>query len=339
MPRRIPTYRCFKPKNLGLVVIDGHQHYLGSYGTPESMAEYNRLIQLYLAKRPGGGRSGSDLSVNEVILAFWDRHVDHYRRADGTPTGELGNFRDSLRPLRKLFGSTPAPDFGAIKLKTVRQAMIDAGLARTTINQRVGRIVHVFKWAASEELVPVTTYQLLKTVAGLQQGRTNARETEPIRPVSDEMVDAIRTHVAPQVWAMVELQRLTGARPGEVVIMRTCDVDRSGDVWCYMPSRHKTMHRGKSRRIPIGPRAQEVLRPWLRSDLGEYLFSPREAMAEFRAGQRRQRRTPLYASRGDRKAKEDPKRTLGDRYTTTTYHHAVGTAAARPDSSPGTRTS
>ena len=34
MPRRrIPKYRHYKPKDLGLVVIDGRQHYLGRYGT------------------------------------------------------------------------------------------------------------------------------------------------------------------------------------------------------------------------------------------------------------------------------------------------------------------
>lgn len=43
--RRIPSYRHYKPKNLGLVVIDGKYHYLGKYGTPESFAEYNRLKQ------------------------------------------------------------------------------------------------------------------------------------------------------------------------------------------------------------------------------------------------------------------------------------------------------
>ena len=59
----------------------------------------------------------SDLSVNEVILRFW-RHAEmHYRHPDGTPTGELDNFRDSLRPLRQLYGGTPARDFGALKLK------------------------------------------------------------------------------------------------------------------------------------------------------------------------------------------------------------------------------
>ena len=38
----------------------------------------------------------------------------------------------------------------------------------------------------------------------------------------------------------------------------------------------------------------------------EYLFSPREAMAEFRAGQRRARTTPLYPSQWRRGAEAEP---------------------------------
>jgi len=50
--RRIPKYRHYKPKDLGLVVIDGRQHYLGRYGTAESLAEYNRIVQEWLARGP-----------------------------------------------------------------------------------------------------------------------------------------------------------------------------------------------------------------------------------------------------------------------------------------------
>jgi hypothetical protein len=68
---RIPKYRHFKPKNLGLVVIGGRQHYLGPYGSPESVAEYNRLIQEFLATG-ATSRNGADpeLTVHELILAF-----------------------------------------------------------------------------------------------------------------------------------------------------------------------------------------------------------------------------------------------------------------------------
>jgi integrase len=325
--RRVPKYRCYKPKNLGLVVLDGRQIYLGPYGTPESLTEYHRRVQEHLATRSAAGAAPAvadpAVTVNEIILLFWDRHATHYRHADGTPTGERDNFRDALRPLRKLYGSTPARDFRPLKLKLVRKAMLDAGLARTTINQRVRRIVRVFKWAASEELVPAAVYQALRTVSGLSKGRSEARETEPIRPVPDEVMDAVLPHVARQVATMIQIQRWSGMRPGEVVLMRGCDLERIGDDLFYTPRKHKTEHHGRTRRIALGPRAQEVLTPWLRADPAEYLFQPREAMAEFRAEQRRRRTTRLYPSQAARPRKTDPKRTLGDHYSTRTYYHAI----------------
>ena len=63
--------------------------------------------------------------------------------------------------------------------------MIDSGLCRTTINQRIGRIVHTFKWAVENELVPPGVYHGLKAVKGLQKGRTEAREPEPVKPVPE----------------------------------------------------------------------------------------------------------------------------------------------------------
>ena len=83
------------------------------------------------------------------------KHADqHYRTTSGQPTGEAQNFRDALRLLIAMFGGLPASQFSPLKLKAVRERMIEAGLARSTINHRVGRIVHLFKWAVANELVP-----------------------------------------------------------------------------------------------------------------------------------------------------------------------------------------
>lgn len=61
---------------------------------------------------------------------------------------------------------------------------------------------------------------------------------------------------------MIDLQWLTGMRPGEATIMRACDIDMTGgDVWLYTPHEHKMEHKGKLRVIPLGPQAQAVLRP------------------------------------------------------------------------------
>ena len=71
----------------------------------------------------------------------------------------------------------------------------------------------------------------LQAVAALRAGRTEARETGPVRPVSEECVNAILPHVTPQVRAMIELQQLTGMRPNEVTAIRPMDIDRSQATW------------------------------------------------------------------------------------------------------------
>jgi hypothetical protein len=98
--------------------------------------------------------------------------------------------------------------------------MNDSGLARGKINQRVGRILHLFKWAVKNELFPTDVYHGLRTVSSLQKGRSAARETEPVITVPESFVAAIKPFVARQVWAMIEPQRLTGMRPGEIALMR-----------------------------------------------------------------------------------------------------------------------
>jgi integrase len=97
----------------------------------------------------------------------------------------------------------------------------------------------------------------------------------------------------------------------------------SGSVWEYIPNRHKTAHHGKQRRIFIGPRAQQILRPWRRPNLSEYLFQPREAEAERLAERKRNRVTPPTPSQRARTRKADPKKTPGVRYGSRTYGHVI----------------
>ena len=163
--------------------------------------------------------------------------------------------------------------------------MIDSGLCRNEVNKRVRHDRPGVQVGRGEGMVPPSVHHGLKAVPGLRRGRADVRESEPVKPVPDAFVDAIRPHVSRQVWAMVELQRLSGMRPGEVCSMRTIDVDTSGRVWIYTPESHKTEHHGRERRIYLGPTAQEILRPWLRPELTAYLFSPAEAEAERRAEQ------------------------------------------------------
>jgi len=142
-------------------------------------------------------------------------------------------------------------------------------------------------------------------------------------------VDAIKPHVARQVWATVELQSHSGMRPGEVVTMRMCDLDTSGRVWVYTPQEHKTEHHGRERRIYLGPQAQAVLRPWFRNNLMAYLFQPREAIEAYRAELRRYRKTPMTPSQAARTRKRVPKKSPGDHYDTDSYRRAIAYGCKR----------
>jgi hypothetical protein len=115
----------------------------------------------------------------------WSYAKGNYNN-DGKPTKELSGMKYAIKPVRRLYGILPVCDFGPLALKAVRQAMIESDLCRTQINARINRIRRVFRWAVSEELVPPSVYEALRTVQGLRFGRTEARESEPVRPVPDD---------------------------------------------------------------------------------------------------------------------------------------------------------
>ena len=82
--------------------------------------------------------------------------------------------------------------------QAVRQEMIDGGSSRRYINDNVGRIERMFKWAVENEYVDSG---VLQAVAGLKAGRSAARELDPVGPVPEKHVQAIgpmwRTRLRP----------------------------------------------------------------------------------------------------------------------------------------------
>jgi len=304
----------------------------GEFGSPASRAEYDRVIAEWMAnqRRLSAAPTGPRLTVDELLVAYWEHVEADYRHADGTPTSEVHNIKLALRPLRSLYGHTSVADFDSLALEAVRDQMIRGGHARGRVNKDIDRIKRVFKWGVARRLVPASVLQLLQAVEGLRSGRSAAKETEPVRPVAEAVVEETLPHVSDQVAAMARLQLLTGMRPGEAVVMRGLDLDTSAPVWFYRPGSdrgrygaHKNAYRGQDRVIAIGPRAQEVLRPWLRLNLQEYLFQPREARGAFNAKRRARRVCKVYPCERKKKPKRRPKKAPGEQYTTVSYAHAI----------------
>ncbi len=210
---RPPKYRLHKAKGLAVVTIGGRDIYLCKYGSAASKSEYRRLVAEHL--RSGGAcplDRQRDISVAEVMVAYV-RFAKSYYRKNGESTREYEMIRECCRIIKPLYGRSPAVEFGPLRLKTVRQAMIEADHSRKYINKNVGRVRRMFKWAAAEEMIPASVPQALAMVTGLRRGRSEARETAPILPVDDATVEATLEHLPEIVADMVRLERLTGMRP------------------------------------------------------------------------------------------------------------------------------
>jgi integrase len=221
-----PSYLLHRATGQARVRIGGKDHYLGEYGSGESKQRYEQIIADWLT---GQDPRRSLLKIEDLAISFCEWGKEYYRRADGTPTGELRNIQEALEPLIKLFGNTLVRDFGPLRLKSVRNEMISRGWCRTHVNHQIGRIKHLFAWGTENEIVPPSVYEGVRAVAALRAGRTSARKAEPIKPVAESVVLTLLPHLTTVLQAMIRLQLLCGMRPGEVCIVRPCDITMRTD--------------------------------------------------------------------------------------------------------------
>jgi hypothetical protein len=187
MPRltaATPKYRQHRASGQAIVTIAGKDHYLGPWKTKASKIEYDRLVGEWLAAgRPSTPQSAPhEITVAEVIAAFW-RHAREFYRKNGRPTGTADNYKPVLSLLKRRYGHTTAAEFGPLALKALRHTMVEEGQARRYANENCSRIKRLFKWAASEQLIPASVHQALATVEGLRKGKTKAKDRPPVDPV------------------------------------------------------------------------------------------------------------------------------------------------------------
>ena len=119
--RRIPKYREQKARGLAVVRIDGKDHYLGPYDSPESHEKYELLISDWLKRQQTNLAKVKNITICELILAFvqdartyyvWLRYLDE--RFKLTPAEQrvlLADLRPAKNSERDLeSGRWPHPD-------------------------------------------------------------------------------------------------------------------------------------------------------------------------------------------------------------------------------------
>jgi integrase len=270
MPKKkFPGYRLHKASGLAIVTLSGKDVYLGEHGTKESHARYDRAIAEWVIR--GRSKAESLPSINSLTKAYSAHAEQHYLK-NNSLTSAYALARRAWSKLDEMYGDTLAAEFTPVRFVAMRESWINSGMARSSVNRYAAFAKEIFRWGVEVGFVPTEILVGLRAVRGLQQGRSRARETDRIMPATMDQIEKTLSKASPSVAARIRVQLLTGMRPGEVCSIRRVDIDRSRDIWLYKPEHHKTEHKGKSRVILLGPKAQEILAKWLDGASAEKSF-------------------------------------------------------------------
>jgi integrase len=314
----LPQMRLHKPSGQGRVRIGGRDFFVGRFGTPEAGSRYMALLTQHgfllpaaaAGRGPGAARSAAapqieparlpaageplpaGLTVAEVARMYLGEI--EATAAGGSRSCRYAKALAAVRAVRPL-ATMAAEEFGPRALLDVRRQLVATPaanrrpgsdgrvptLCRRYVNEVVGHVRRMFDWAGRQELVPADRVLALKLVKGLRKGDdATARETRRRKPVRPSVVRATLPYMSAEVADLIWFVRLTGCRPSEAARMKPCRIfDRDKPVWRYVPRKHKTAHKGKSRHVPIGPQAQEIVEAHTagRGDR-DYVFTPQRSV-------------------------------------------------------------
>lgn len=341
MPR-VPSYRHFKPRDLAVVDFGSTRIYLGRYNSPESRTLYHVLLSEW---EKNGRREAPSLPQHAdpkvaLVAGFVPirrlaaNYLRHLRNHEPTEDGRFRRYLEVRLVMRFLCDELEHADASKLTaemLENVRLKLVRRGLARSTIRSRMNIIEAAIRRAAKSGLIPKACRAELEDIDPLPKRMRGLNEGRKVPPVAEAIVNATLPHLNSVLQTMVRLQLLSGARPGEVCIMRPIDLETTGRVWFYRPPHHKTDYRGKERIVPIGPAAQALIGPYLAGrPVTKYLFSPEEAEAGRREVMHAARITPLSCGNHPGTNRKDaPGWKPGACYTSASYRRAVTRACKK----------
>jgi integrase len=332
---RYPKLGLHKASGLRRAKFNGRDFYFGPPGDRTGTRRFERMLAEWLANGrllPLTDAERNDFSVVELLARYWTS-AKATMEADSLPP-----IKRSLRYVKRLYGDTLVRDFGTTSLKAVRGKMIEAGWSRNFINEAIRRIRIAFYWGFREGLVGHDVISILKAFQPLRFGE-GGKERARVREVDYPIVERTLPHLPPDVATMVQLQYLTGARGAEIRRMRWCEIDRSGEVWVYRPTKHKTARCGNTLEIRLGPKAQALLLPFIDRQPDSPIFSPAASEQTRKQRLRDARRTPVQPSQQRRAQAASEKsdrrvRKPGNMWSRTAYYRAISRACKRAEVLP-----
>lgn len=217
---KFPSIVHHRSRNADVVFLrgaDGKRRmvYLGIHGSEEARKRYHEVMAAHLdgvdpeprshRRRPEPASSFPTIAQLAAEFTVWAER-EFLDASTGKVSREVVNFDHALDHLLERHREVPTDRFGLRDLQAVRQAMLDGGrLCRNVINARVRRIKAVFRWGAEQGFVPAEVWHQLAVLRGMRQGRSEARETDPVTAVTRAQVDAVLPFLPGALRACVEL--------------------------------------------------------------------------------------------------------------------------------------
>jgi integrase len=247
--KTLPSRLYHKGSGQDRIIFGGRTIYLGRHDSPESLANYARIVTNISATGEPEPTKRTH-SIAEIAA----RYMEHVRASYGERSGEPAAINRAVDTLVELFGPEPAETFGTAKMIAIQDRW-SQNLCVTTANKYHGYLLNLFRWAGMVELIPASVWHHLRTVPKLKPQRSKARDPKTVGPVAWEVVERTLPHVSQTVRDIIMMQWHTGMRTAEVLSM-TADQIADG---VYRPAKHKNAWRGHVREVPLGPKALAIV--------------------------------------------------------------------------------
>ena len=209
--KRRPKYCLHKGSGQAVVRINGQDKYLGVYDSPESLAEYDRLIAKWEAEEtepptePPPVIVPASVPLRSVTVAvICDAYITALEKLYDRPTANSDSMfraKAAVGHLLAFAAFDPANKFGPIRLDEFRDYLLKqrkgedkekgvegVPLSRGYINDLVDEVVRIFRHGVSRELLHPDVPAALETLKPLRAGLCEAREPDEVDAVDDTVV-------------------------------------------------------------------------------------------------------------------------------------------------------
>lgn len=304
---------------------------LGAWGSPEVKVNYHRVCLEFETC------TIEDEEPEHSLAFLFEFYLNE--NAGRLSKDDLRHIKTIINLTLDIYPALPISKFTAMAFRAVRKHVVGHGAAqrphpwsRNYANKMLRYLKTIINWGMSFDIVPPEIAAKVESVPAIHKHETELEEREDVQGVPDEVVCRTLAWLSPTVADMIRIQRGACMRPKEVRELRVGDIDKTGRLWFVAAKKHKTDRFGITRFAAFSQAETEILRRRCQGKgADEFVFCPRDAMAERWAAQSAARKTPITPSQRQRAAERQSTRLdhIRDHYTADAYSQAISYGIAK----------